>query len=297
MTLKDNIQSLGDLLGPFARQTEADLETWLIEPSAPAELADGMRYCVAGGKRLRPAMVHLAAQATARQPDEQLVRRAAVAVELVHVYSLVHDDLPAMDDDELRRGQPTAHVKFGEAMAILIGDALQCRAFGLLGESASALAGRLVAELASAAGQAGMVAGQVADMNLAAVPDGFEGLAGIHLRKTAAMLKAATRMGAIAAGATDEHLRAVSIYAEKLGLAFQLFDDLLDATGTAGQLGKTPGKDAQAGKRTVITELGETKAKARGEELTAQAIEALAPLGTKGKELEQLAQLLTHRKH
>ncbi|MBN1943512.1 MAG: polyprenyl synthetase family protein [Phycisphaerae bacterium] len=290
-------EALAALLAPCAKRVEADLERWLVPAGAPDALADGMRYCMAGGKRLRPAITMLSARAIGGSAEEELVRRAAAAVEMVHVYSLVHDDLPAMDDDALRRGRPTAHVQFGEAMAILIGDALLTRAFGVLAEDASAVSARLAAELARAAGAEGMVAGQAADMDLCTLPAGLEGLRYIHLHKTAAMIRAAARMGALAAGAKDEALQAVGEYAENLGLAFQLFDDLLDATGTARQLGKTPGKDAETGKRTHLAVLGAGEARRLGEKLTAAARDALRPLGPAGETLKELANLLTQRTH
>ncbi len=298
---KDNNKKLKELLADYVAAVETDIGRWLIESGTPGELAEAMRYCMVGGKRLRPCLVQLSAEATGAQIN-QLVRRSAVAVEMVHVYSLVHDDLPAMDDDDLRRGRPTAHVKFGQAMAILIGDALLTRAMGLLTEAeiesqATKSTIRLVAELAAGAGATGMVAGQVADMDLCKIPAGREGLDFIHTRKTGAMLRASARMGAIAAGADDKNLAIVTEYAEKLGLAFQIFDDLLDATGTAEQLGKTPGKDAQAGKRTYVTELGPARAEQLGRELTDSAIAALQPLGQNAEKLKYLAKLLTERKH
>jgi len=257
-----------------------------------------MLYCLAGGKRLRPALVHLSACATSKGSyDEQLVARCALAVEMIHVYSLVHDDLPAMDDDDLRRGRPTAHVKFGEPLAILTGDALLTRAFGVLSESGQPCVGRLVSELATAAGAAGMVAGQVADMQLCTIPDGLEGLQYIHNRKTAAMLRVSARLGAVSAGASEKNIQAVSDYAEYLGMGFQLFDDLLDATSTAEQIGKTPGKDHETGKRTVITELGIEKATLLGTSLTQGAIDALTPLGERSEKLQTLAKLLADRTH
>jgi geranylgeranyl pyrophosphate synthase len=289
-------QSLRDLLAPAAGQLEADLAEWLIEPDTPDALAEAMRYCTAGGKRLRPALAYLAAESAGGSRDTLAVRRAALAVELIHVYSLVHDDLPAMDDDDLRRGRPTAHVQFGQAMAILVGDALQTRAFGLLAE-AGAAAAELTAELAIAAGATGMVAGQVADMDLCTVPDGVEGLRYIQRRKTAALLRGAARMGAIAAGSSTQTLTAISDFAEALGEAFQVVDDLLDATGTSDQLGKTPGKDAQAGKKTYVTLLGLDRAEALAGELTDRATAALAPLGQGGEPLARLARLLTDRQH
>ncbi len=287
--------ALASILHPCAKRVEADIERWLVPAGTPETLAEAMRYCIAGGKRLRPAIVMLAAQAAGGSDDDEMVRRSAVSLEMVHVYSLVHDDLPAMDDDALRRGRPTAHVKFGEAMAILVGDALLTRAFGVLAECPSPAAARLVMELSRAAGAEGMVAGQVADMDLCALPAGLEGLRYIHLNKTAAMIRAAARMGAIAAGANENTLAALSEYAEQLGLAFQLFDDVLDATSTAEQLGKTPGKDAQTGKRTHLSEVGLAEATRLGEAMTAAAKNALAPLGQAGSTLMSLADLLTRR--
>lgn len=190
MATKVHTDSLGELLAPYAQAAEADLAGWLIEPDVPATLAEAMRYCVlGGGKRLRPVLVAMSAEAVGGDAAGPLACRAAVAVELVHAYSLVHDDLPALDDDALRRGRPTAHVKFGQAMAVLTGDALLTRAFAVLAESDDPLAGELARELAAAAGPAGMIAGQVADMNLCAVADGLEGLRYVHARKTAALIR------------------------------------------------------------------------------------------------------------
>ncbi|HNX27016.1 MAG TPA: polyprenyl synthetase family protein, partial [Phycisphaerae bacterium] len=202
--------SLKDLLSPVAQSVKKDLDMWLIEAGTPSSLAAAMRYCMEGGKRLRPALVMFSAQAAGGNAEDELVRRCAVAVEMVHVYSLVHDDLPAMDDDELRRGRPTAHIKFGEAMAILTGDSLLTRAFGVLAQSGSPLAGRLAGELSAAAGPTGMVGGQVADMAMCDVPAGYDGLEYIHRRKTGAIITAAARMGAIAAGADENKLAAIS---------------------------------------------------------------------------------------
>ncbi len=285
------------LLSELAKSVQADLDAWLVAPGTPVQLAEAMGYCTSGGKRLRPAMALLTAGAMGQDPPTELTRRAGLAVELIHVYSLVHDDLPAMDDDDLRRGRPTAHVKYGEAMAILIGDALQARAFELLTETDDAIAVQLVSELARAAGAVGMVAGQVADMDLCDVPDGLAGLEYIHTRKTGAMLRASARMGAIAAGADEPSLAAVTDFAEHIGLAFQICDDLLDATATSEQLGKTPGKDAETGKRTYLTVLGQEKAEALAEEHTRLAIDALDPLGPRGETLQRLAEKLLDRQH
>jgi len=289
---------LARLLAPQARRIESDLERWLVEPGSPAAVAEAMRYCVlGGGKRLRPALVQLAAEAIGTGDGGEMARRAGVAVELVHCYSLVHDDLPAMDDDTLRRGRPTAHVRFGEAMAILAGDALLTRAFGVLAESDDPKAARLSGELACAAGSGGMIAGQAADMDLCEVPEGPEGLRYTHLRKTAALLRAAARMGAICSDGSPGELKVLSKYAENLGLAFQLVDDVLDVTGDVGNLGKTPGKDAGAGKRTYASQLGLEQTAALATELTREAVEALSPLGERGATLCRLAELLHDRRH
>jgi geranylgeranyl pyrophosphate synthase len=288
--------SLKQLLHPCVVRAEAALAARQVRPGTPETLAEAMRYCVQGGKRLRPALVYLTSQAVGPAADD-LLDRAAVAVELIHVYSLVHDDLPAMDDDALRRGQPTAHVKFGEAMAILVGDALQTRAFEAIAESGDPQAAMLVCELASGAGATGMVAGQVADMDLCDVPDGESGLEYIHARKTGALLRAAVRMGAIASHADDATLASLTTFAEALGLAFQVCDDLLDATATVEQLGKTPGKDAASDKRTYVTTLGLEGAQARAAHLTQTALDALAPLGEKANALVQLTQHLLNRTH
>ena len=290
-------ETLSGLLAPYAARVEADLKRWLIEPDTPDALAEAMRYCVlGGGKRLRPALVQMAAEAAGGRCDDEPVARAGAAVELVHCYSLVHDDLPAMDDDALRRGRATAHVRFGEAMAILVGDALLTRAFGIVagaGERAAEMAG----ELARGAGPAGIIAGQAADMDLCRVPPGPEGLRFIHARKTAALFRAAAVMGAVAAGAARDQRDALAQYAESLGLAFQLVDDMLDVTGQAEMLGKTPGKDARAGKRTHAAEMGLRRSAEIARELTCRALEALAPLGTRARTLRRLAELLTERTH
>jgi len=291
-------QGLRELLSPCAERAEADLKRWLVEPDTPPTLAEAMRYCVlGGGKRLRPALVYLSAEAVGGASDSDAARRAAVAVEIVHGYSLVHDDLPAMDDDTLRRGQPTAHVKFGEAMALLVGDALLTRAFGLLAEAPQGVSGALAAELARGAGSAGMIAGQAADMDLCDVPEGLDGVEFIHVRKTAALFRAATRMGALAGGAEPDVVDAVGRFGRSLGLAFQLVDDLLDVTADADQLGKTPGKDVRDGKRTHAAELGLQRAADLGRQYTREALDALGPLGPAGRTLCRLAELLTHRTH
>ncbi len=286
---------LADLLRPYAERTEAALERLLVEPGTPEPLAEAMRYCtLGGGKRLRPALVFLSAEAVAGEAGE-MASRAAAAVEMVHCYSLVHDDLPAMDDDALRRGRPTAHVRFGEAMAILAGDGLITRAFGVLTETHDPRGARLVHELARSAGPAGVIAGQVADMALCDVPDGLEGLRYIHRHKTAALLRGAARMGAICADADDRAMGALSEYAEALGLAFQVIDDILDVTGSAEELGKTPGKDAHLGRRTYPAAIGMDSARTLAGDLARRAAAAVAPLGERAEKMATLVRLLGER--
>ena len=288
--------SLAGLIAPYTEAVMADLDLWLVEPDTPTELANAMRYCVlGGGKRLRPVLAKLACEAVGGDPSAEPVRRAAVAVELIHCYSLVHDDLPSMDDDTLRRGLPTAHVKFGEAMAILVGDAMLTRAMAILGEIGGELSGLLVTQLASASGSAGMIAGQVADMELCSVPGGVEGLNYIHAQKTAALIRAAAVMGAICGGATKQQLALIGEYGHNLGMAFQLIDDLLDVTGSAVDLGKTPGKDAQTGKRTHVAEIGLDEARSLANRTTQQAIDAAEKLGDSANSLCKLGELLIRR--
>ncbi|NLF29636.1 MAG: polyprenyl synthetase family protein [Planctomycetes bacterium] len=293
--------TLDRLLAETAARVESHLEQWTAGPDVPAELAEAMRYAVlGGGKRLRPAMVLLAARAVhsgGRLPADPLP--AAVAMELVHTYSLVHDDLPAMDDDDLRRGRPTVHVRYGQAMAILVGDALLTEAFSLLARRVAdpAVAIALVGELARGAGAEGMIAGQVADMALCRLPDGQAGLDYIHTRKTAALFAAAARMGARCGGADDDQLRRLGAFGFDVGLAFQAADDLLDATSTSEQLGKTAGKDVAAGKRTYPAVLGLDATAARIRELTDQAVEHLAGFGSEADPLRALAERLRERTH
>ncbi len=298
MTPTADRQQLADLLAPHALALEAAAEAWLVEPGTPETLAEAMRYSVLnGGKRLRPALVWMSCAAAGGDPTSDLARRAGLAAELIHSYSLVHDDLPAMDDDVLRRGRPTTHVQFGQAMAILAGDALLTRALGVLTETLDPRSCRLVTELASASGAIGMVAGQVADMELCPVPDGLEGVEYIHTRKTGALIGAAVRMGAICGDADDVVLTAATTYGRAMGQAFQVVDDLLDATATTEALGKTVGKDARDDKKSVVSLIGLDNAQALAQQLTDTAAAALAPLGAPAEELIQLAMLLAQRTH
>jgi geranylgeranyl diphosphate synthase type II len=223
---------------------------------------------------------------------------AGAAIELVHTFSLVHDDLPAMDDDELRRGRPTNHKVFGEALAILAGDAMTTLAFELLAAAyrpTPALGLALVQELAAAAGPAGMIGGQV--MDIAAENQGLsvEQLRDIHRRKTGALIRCACRLGALVAGADDAALAALTRYGERLGLAFQIADDLLDITATPESAGKATGKDAAAGKNTYPALLGEEGARRAARDESAAAIAALEPLGHAATGLRELARLAVDR--
>ena len=292
----DPAKKLADLLAPLAIVIEQSLDDWLLEPGMPPELVEAMRYCALnGGKRLRPALVVLTAKALGDDADDELLLRAGVALELIHSYSLVHDDLPGMDNDVLRRGVPTAHVQFGEAMAILVGDALLTRAFAILAETNDPRSPKLITELALAAGGSGMIAGQAADMDLCSLPDGREGLEYVHRNKTGALIRAAVRMGGIAAGADEPTLAALSEYGMQVGLAFQGVDDLLDATGDAATLGKTPGKDTRDGRPSLVSLLGVDGAAEAVREMSAAAIDAIQPLGEAGQTLIHLANLLAER--
>ena len=257
------------------RWSEAQLERWFPASSDwPPSLREACRYSLmAGGKRLRPALVRLFC-ASLGGSDEDASRPAA-AVEMIHTYSLVHDDLPCMDDDDLRRGRPTCHKVYGEAMAVLVGDALLTEAFALLGQAPGASA-LLVAVLASASGGAGMVGGQVLDMSLSGAAASIQDVRAVHAAKTAALLGAACELGAVAAGAAEDARAGARAYGVSLGLAFQAVDDCLDATGTAATLGKTPGKDEELDRATSVAALGldgaRAEAQARAEEARAAAL-------------------------
>ncbi|HZY85748.1 MAG TPA: farnesyl diphosphate synthase [Gemmataceae bacterium] len=284
-------------------EVEAHLrEALRPEPGLPPPLLEAMRYSLlAPGKRLRPLLVVLAAEACGGSASWP----AACAVEMIHTYSLIHDDLPAMDDDDLRRGQPTCHKKFGEALAILAGDALQALAFQVLAEGYPATtAAACCRELARAAGAAGMVGGQVDDLAWER-PAGskeertVEGLEALHARKTGALIRASLRLGVLAAyapAAPDLHLlERFDAYGRCLGLAFQITDDLLDVEGQAEQAGKRLHKDAARGKLTYPGLLGAAESRRRAERLGREADEHLAPLGAAAARLRALAPVVLGR--
>ena len=257
---------------------ERELERALARAGdAPPRLHEALRYAVTGGgKRLRPAVVRLVGRALGA--EDAALAPPAVALELVHTYSLVHDDLPCMDDDDLRRGRPTVHVAYDEATAVLVGDALLTLAFEVLSAAPAERAGRLVAVLAAAAGGAGMVGGQVLDLTLPREA-GLAALLDMHARKTAALFGAAAEMGAVAAGAGEASCAAARAYGLALGRCFQATDDLLDVTGDAATLGKTPGKDARLARATLVTLLGLEGARREAERLGAEARAAARSLG------------------
>ena len=268
------------------------------ETQEPAPLHRAMRYAVLGsGKRLRPALVY--ATGSALGAPLHALDAGACAAEIIHAYSLVHDDLPAMDDDELRRGRPTCHVAFGEAMAILAGDALQALAFEILAADVAQHAGthvEMLRTLAAACGSHGMAGGQALD--LAAVgktltPDALDRM---HEHKTGALIRASARLGALAAGCVDNTLlAALDAYGHAIGLAFQIRDDILDVEGDSATIGKTAGKDAAQAKPTYPTILGIDASRARLEQLTREAIAALTPLGERTMELTELARYVAER--
>ncbi|MGD0090091.1 MAG: polyprenyl synthetase family protein [Planctomycetota bacterium] len=263
--------------------------------TTPATLHKAMRYSVfAGGKRLRPALVLAAAEAVGGAPED--AAPAACAVELVHTYSLIHDDLPAMDDDDLRRGRPTCHKVFGEALAILAGDALLTRAFEILTLTPrlEAVPG-LVRALAQGAGTQGMVGGQVLDLQGEGRPATRASVLAIHRWKTAALIAACCEAGALAGGAAPRELAALVEYGRKIGLAFQIVDDILDVTSSPETLGKTPGKDVRAGKATYPAVLGLSQARREAERLRNAALAALAVLGPRARTLQALGRFVVER--
>ncbi len=259
---------------------EAALQAWVPE-NAPAGLGVAMRYGVLdGGKRLRPLLVFAAAQAV--HGHREAAMRAAVAVELIHAYSLVHDDMPCMDNDVLRRGKPTVHVQFGEAQAMLAGDAMQALAFEVLTPDDGVppvLQARLCSLLARSAGHAGMAGGQAIDLASIGQPLGEHALRDMHHRKTGALLQASVLMGAACGEVTPAQWAALSDYGDALGLAFQVVDDILDVTQASETLGKTAGKDLDNNKPTYVTVLGIGAARRHANELRDKAQAALARSG------------------
>jgi geranylgeranyl diphosphate synthase type II len=268
-----------------------------FDGGCPDRLREAIRYSLlAPGKRLRPVLVLLAAEACGGTVEEAMP--AACAVEMVHAYSLVHDDLPAMDDDDLRRGRPTCHKVFGEGMAILAGDALLALAFEVLakGVRPPAVAGACCAALAEAAGACHLVGGQADDIDGSPAPN-LETLEFVHRRKTGAMITVSLALGAMTAGADPRKTEALLDYGRRLGLAFQITDDLLDVQGDEHTVGKRVRKDARAGRATFPGLLGAEASLDRARQLVAEACAALAPLGPRADGLRALARYVLERNH
>lgn len=287
--------ALAEQLGHFnAPYCEPDSTEYL------ARLAAAMRYSLlSGGKRIRPALVYAAAQAiNPEAATANSLNKVAAAVEMIHAYSLIHDDLPAMDDDDLRRGQPTCHKAFDEATAILAGDALQARAFEVLTEiddRSAAVIMQLVRCLAGASGQRGMVGGQAMDLQSVGQQIDLPQLETIHRLKTGALIRAAVQMGAIHAEASTHQLKALDRYAEAIGLAFQVQDDILDIESSTEQLGKTQGADQALNKPTYPALLGMEAAKQLAHLLHEQAIQGLADFDEQAQPLRDLSAFIIAR--
>jgi farnesyl diphosphate synthase len=293
------------ILRTTAADVEGGLETLLsvgplTGPGVPPDrLIDAMRHgALGGGKRLRPALLIETARMLGVAPELSLP--AAVAVELVHCYSLIHDDLPAMDDDELRRGRPTVHKAYDEATAILAGDALLTLAFAHLGEHGAtdpAVRSRLVVELAIGAGAGGMVGGQMADIEGESRTLSETEIAAMQAMKTGALIRAAIRMGAVLGNADRDTLGHLTAYAETTGRAFQLADDILDLTASAADLGKATGKDAAAKKPTLVARVGLEAARRHLGDIVHDAITALTPFGAEADTLREAARYVAVREN
>ncbi len=266
---------------------------------APQRLHAAMRYtCLDGGKRVRPMLAFAAGEVVGA--DETVVEAAACAVELIHVYSLTHDDLPCMDDDDLRRGKPTCHIQFDEATALLVGDALQSLAFDVL--SRSGLNGpaevrlEMLSLLARASGSRGMCGGQAVDLAATGRSLDLAELEFMHIHKTGALIQAAVQLGALAGGFLPAEARnGLESYARNVGLAFQVMDDVLDAEADTATLGKTAGKDAAQGKATYLTLMSVPEACGYARELLDRALAAIAPFGPQGRRLAEIAQFVVKR--
>jgi len=288
-----------EFLASCRLSVDAELDRLIPKESeSPQRVHGAIRWSVfAGGKRFRPALLMAVGQTFGAPPDHLL--RTACALELIHTYSLIHDDLPSMDDDDLRRGRATCHVKFDEATAILAGDALQALAFQAIAEDANlapALRIQLISEVARASGvPGGMVAGQALDLEAESRDVNSDELEAIHHRKTGALIRAAARCGALIAGANETELAAITAYATNLGLLFQITDDLLDVTATVEDLGKTPGKDARAQKATFPALYGIEATRAQLKTVHTEACRALERVEREPQLLQSIADFILQR--
>jgi len=295
--VKNSISDFKKYLKNTKKVVEEALD-FSLGPENPEILRESMRYSLlAGGKRIRPIFCLSSCALEGGEPS--LAVPTAVAIEMIHTMSLIHDDLPAMDNDDLRRGRPTNHKVYGDAIAILAGDALLTRAFEMVSlRSPGVDPNRLlnvVGELSLVSGAPGLVGGQVVDLECEGKEVDLETLEYIHLHKTGALLKACVRTGAMIAGANDKLLQALTTYAEGIGLAFQIIDDILDLTSSSEKLGKTAGKDLLADKTTYPKLLGMEESKKRAFDLVEQAKKAIAPWGSDAKHLISLADFITSR--
>jgi len=287
-------------LGERKQAVEEALDHW-VPMAEPATLYDAMRYSLlVGGKRLRPILC--LASCDLLGGDREWAMPTACALEMIHTMSLIHDDLPAMDNDDLRRGMPTNHKKFGEALAILAGDALLAYAFQVVAERTPAVVSRsrvldVILRLGWAASATGIVGGQVMDIESEGKLIPLETLQTLHSKKTGSLLEAAVVSGGIVAGAGTEDIARLSDYAQKIGLAFQIIDDVLDITSTAEKIGKTVGKDQAVQKATYPSLLGIARSQDLASELIAQAKTQLVPYGTKSAPLLALADFIVQREH
>jgi geranylgeranyl diphosphate synthase type II len=292
--------SLAVYLRDRQKLVEKALNQYLPSASTkPKTIHKAMRYSLfAGGKRLRPILALAAAEACGGSPEAALP--AACAVECIHTYSLIHDDLPCMDDDDLRRGRPTSHKVFGEGIAVLAGDALLTIAFEILAQATPTSrykGAALISELATASGSRWLIAGQVMDLEGEGKKITGEQLRFIHLAKTAALLTTSIRLGAMSANATEQKLNALTEFGQSLGLAFQVIDDILDVTQTTEKLGKTAGKDVQATKATYPALFGLEHSRSEAHKLTTAAHEALDVFGAKAVHLREIADYLLAREY
>ena len=295
-------QSFKDWTAQELARCETALNRFLpADTDVPDRLHQAMRYAATGGgKRVRPLLVFAAAQAAGAVRNEQGLaaqEAAACAVEMIHAYSLVHDDLPCMDDDDLRRGRPTVHREYDEATAMLVGDGLQARAFELLAQMPGDSVRPALAELGHAAGSFGMVGGQAIDLASVGQSISRDQLEQMHLRKTGALLRASVRMGWICARGAAPVPHDFDVYAESIGLAFQVVDDILDVEADSATLGKTAGKDAAANKPTYVSIIGLESSRELASELYEKAIAAVVPYGADAQRLRDIAELIVLRKH
>ena len=297
----NHTHSFEDWVRAHGQRAELALDKLLDPANAnPARLHEAMRYAAqGGGKRIRPLLVYAAGELGNDSGEEKqfALDSAAVAIECIHAYSLVHDDLPCMDDDDLRRGRPTVHKAYDEATALLVGDALQTRAFEVLANTQCEADTRLamISALASASGSRGMAGGQAIDLESVGKKLDLAGLKQMHAMKTGALLSCSVHMGGIAAKLHSTQMQHLQSYSEALGLAFQIVDDVLDATADSQTLGKTAGKDAANDKPTYVTLMGLDYAQKAAKDLQEIAIASLESFGTQAQALKGLALLVVNR--